>query len=119
MAKEPTKTAADARRRKLASHVSARARLGIACVIGIDGTLAGVVTDGDVRRAVLAHAEPHGLTAAAIMTAGAVTVAPHTLAAEALHLLEARKITAVVVVDEHHRPQGIVHLHDLWKTGLV
>ena len=53
------------------------------------------------------------------MTAGAVTVAPHTLAAEALHLLEARKITAVVVVDEHRRPQGIVHLHDLWKTGLV
>ena len=96
-----------------------RARLGIACVIGIDGTLAGVVTDGDVRRAVLAHAEPHGLTAAAIMTAGAATVAPPTLAAAALHLLEARKITAVVVVDEHHRPQGIVHLHDLWKTGLV
>ena len=96
-----------------------RARLGITCVVGADGTLAGVVTDGDIRRAVMAHLDPRTLTAGAIMTAGPVTVPPHTLAAEALHLLEQRKITAVVVVDEARHPQGIVHLHDLWKTGLV
>jgi Cu+-exporting ATPase len=79
----------------------------------------GVVTDGDIRRAVMAHLDPRALTAATIMTAGPVTVPPHTLAAEALHLLEQRKITALVVVDEAQHPQGIVHLHDLWKTGLV
>lgn len=96
-----------------------RARLGITCVVGADGALAGVVTDGDIRRAVMAHLDPRTLTAGVIMTAGPVTVPPHTLAAEALHLLEQRKITAVVVVDEARHPQGIVHLHDLWKTGLV
>ncbi|MGE0359789.1 MAG: CBS domain-containing protein [Vicinamibacterales bacterium] len=47
-----------------------------------------------------------------------VTVAPDTLAAAALHLLEQRKITAVVVVADG-RPVGVVHLHELWKTGLV
>lgn len=96
-----------------------RARLGITCVVGDDGTLAGVVTDGDIRRAVMAHLDPRALSAGTIMTARPVTVPPHTLAAEALHLLEQRKITAVVVVDEARHPQGIVHLHDLWKTGLV
>ena len=96
-----------------------RGRLGITCVVAADGTLAGVVTDGDIRRAVMAHLDPRTLTAATFMTAGPVTVPPHTLAAEALHLLEQRKITAVVVVDDARRPQGIVHLHDLWKTGLV
>lgn len=96
-----------------------RARLGITCVVHADGSLAGVLTDGDVRRAVAAHPDVLELTAAAIMTPTPVTVPPHTLAAEALHLLEDRKITAVVVVDDARRPAGIVHLHDLWKTGLV
>lgn len=96
-----------------------RARRGITCVTRADGTLAGVVTDGDVRRAVAAHSDVHVLTADAVMSRSPVSVAPHTLAAEALHLLEARQITALVVVDDGHRPIGLVHLHDLWKTGLV
>lgn len=96
-----------------------RARLGITCVVHADGTLAGVVTDGDVRRAVAAYPDVLELTASAIMTASPVTVPPDTLAAEALHLLEERRITAVVVADEARRALGIVHLHDLWKTGLV
>ena len=56
---------------------------------------------------------------AEVMSRTPVTVPPDTLAAEALHLLEQRKITAVVVVDAGGRPIGVVHLHDLWKTGLV
>lgn len=96
-----------------------RARLGITAVTDAGGTLAGVVTDGDVRRAVTVHADLLDLPASAIMTATPVTVPPDTLAAAALRLLEDRKITAVVVVDDARRPQGIVHLHDLWKTGLV
>lgn len=96
-----------------------RARMGITCVIDTAGTLVGVVTDGDVRRAVAGHADVLSLTAADVMSQGPVTVAPDTLAAEALHLLEARKITAVVVVDEARRALGVVHLHDLWRTGLA
>lgn len=96
-----------------------RARRGLTCVTAADGTLAGVVTDGDVRRAVAGTTDVRLLAAADIMSRSPVTVRPETLAAEALHLLEARQITAVVVVDEAHRVLGIVHLHDLWKTGLV
>ena len=96
-----------------------RGRMGITCVVGGDGTLVGVVTDGDVRRALAADTDVLALRAADVMSRAPVTVAPHTLAAEALHLLEGRKITAVVVVDDGGRAAGVVHLHDLWRTGLV
>jgi len=95
-----------------------RGHMGITCVVAPDGRLLGVVTDGDVRRAVAASGDVRGLTAAEVMSPRPVTVAPDTLAAEALHLLEQRKITAVIVVADG-RPVGVVHLHELWKTGLV
>ena len=96
-----------------------RGRMGITCVLRADGALAGVVTDGDIRRALAANTDVLALRAADIMSGAPVTVAPHVLAAEALHLLEGRKITAVVVVDDAGRAMGVVHLHDLWRTGLV
>jgi arabinose-5-phosphate isomerase len=95
-----------------------RGRMGITCVVDGDGRLAGVVTDGDVRRAIARTADVLRLSAADVMSRTPVTVTPDTLAAEALHLLEQKKITAVVVA-EAGRPAGIVHLHELWKTGLV
>jgi len=48
-----------------------------------------------------------------------VTVAPETLATEALHVLEQRKITSIVVVDAANVVQGVVHLHDLWRTQMI
>lgn len=95
-----------------------RGRMGITCVLDGARRLAGVVTDGDVRRAA-ARTDVRGLTARDVMTPSPVTVPPHLLAAEALHLLETRKITAVIVVDEGGAVAGIVHLHDLWRTGLA
>jgi arabinose-5-phosphate isomerase len=53
------------------------------------------------------------------MSRSPVTVGPGTLAAEALHTLEQRRITGVVIVDDGRRALGVVHLHDLWRTGLV
>ncbi len=96
-----------------------RGQRGISCVVESGGRLCGVVTDGDVRRAIASTPDVRELTAGAIMGRTPVTVAPGTLAAEALLLLEQRKITAVVVVDAAHHPVGLVHLHDLWKTGLA
>jgi arabinose-5-phosphate isomerase len=96
-----------------------RGRMGITCVTDDAGRLLGVITDGDVRRAVAAAGDVRGLTAGDIMTARPVTVPPDTLAAEALHLLENRRITAVVVVDADGRATGVVHLHELWRTGLA
>jgi len=54
-----------------------------------------------------------------IMTRRPVTVSPEMLAAEALHTLEERKITSIVVVDSANLVKGVVHLHNLWRTGLV
>lgn len=96
-----------------------RKGLGMTCVIERDGTLAGIITDGDLRRTMFASSDVLSLTAAAVMTRDPVVIGRMTMAAEALNVLERRKITAVVVVDAGRRVEGVVHLHDLWRTELV
>ena len=89
---------------------------GCVAVIGQDGKLLGVVTDGDLRRHMRA-----GLLQAAvdgIMTVSPKTVRPDQLAGEALQLLNSSKITALIVV-EAERPVGIVHFHDLLRAGVA
>jgi arabinose-5-phosphate isomerase len=58
------------------------------------------------------------LTASQVMTRDPVSIPPTTLAAEALNIMERRKITSIVVVDGEDRVAGVVHLHDLWRTQL-
>lgn len=96
-----------------------RKGLGMTCVIDDDHTLAGIITDGDLRRTMAAAPDVLGLQAAAVMTRNPVVVTTTTMAAEALNILERRKITSVVVVDDQRRVAGVVHLHDLWRTELV
>jgi arabinose-5-phosphate isomerase len=93
-----------------------RKGLGMTSVVDGDGRLLGIITDGDLRRKMAAAPDVLGLTAGDVMTAHPVTVARSTLAAEALQLLEQRKITSIVVIDAARRVEGIVHLHDLWDT---
>jgi arabinose-5-phosphate isomerase len=93
--------------------------LGMSCVVDGDGRLAGIITDGDLRRHMAAGTNVRSRSAADIMTRRPVTVSPDTLAAEALHILEQRKITSIVVVDSANLVQGVVHLHHLWRTGMV
>ncbi|HEY3157609.1 MAG TPA: KpsF/GutQ family sugar-phosphate isomerase [Vicinamibacterales bacterium] len=94
--------------------------LGMTCVVDADGRLVGIITDGDLRRHMVNASERSILdrTAADVMTKNPITVGRSTLAVEALRLLEQRKITSIVVVDEDLRVQGVVHLHDLWRTQL-
>jgi arabinose-5-phosphate isomerase len=89
---------------------------GCVAVTGADGRLAGVITDGDLRR----HMRDDLLRAPVdeIMTAAPKTVRPDQLASEALQLLNASKITALIVVDKE-RPVGIVHFHDLLRAGVA
>jgi arabinose-5-phosphate isomerase len=94
-----------------------RKGLGMTCVVE-DDRLVGIITDGDLRRHMTGGSNILERTAADIMTRGPVTVRSDTLAAEALHLLEQRKITSVVVVDGAQHVLGVVHLHDLWHTDL-
>ncbi len=92
-------------------------RFGCVGVTDPAGRLAGIVTDGDLRR----HMEP-GLTerrVSAVMTAGPRTVRAGTLAAEALRIMNERSITTLFVVDAERRPVGILHVHDLLRAGVV
>jgi arabinose-5-phosphate isomerase len=93
-------------------------KLGMACVVDAAGTLAGIVTDGDLRRHMERAAYILERRAGDLMTPEPVSVPPATLAAEALLVMEQRKITSLVVVDEG-RVAGVVHLHDLWRTEMI
>jgi arabinose-5-phosphate isomerase len=88
--------------------------LGMTCVLDGDGRLAGIITDGDLRRKMEVTPDVVSLRARDVMTAHPVTIHADTLAVEALALLERRKITSVVVIDDDRRVEGVVHLHDLW-----
>jgi arabinose-5-phosphate isomerase len=89
----------------------------MACVVD-DGRLVGVITDGDLRRHMLAANNLLDRTAADVMTRNPVTVDRTTLAPEVLNILEQRKITSVVVVDRHQQVEGVVQIHDLWRTEM-
>ena len=93
--------------------------LGMTTVVEDSERLAGIVTDGDLRRLMQKRkGETFELTAGECMTRNPVTIAPDELASAALNLMERRKITSVVVVDSDRRVRGVVHLHDLWTLEL-
>ena len=92
--------------------------LGMTCVTAEDGALLGVITDGDLRRHLSAHRDLMARCAADVMTRDPIRIPLSALAAEALNLLEARRVTSLVVVDGAARVAGVVHLHDLWRTEL-
>ncbi|MEX2089733.1 MAG: KpsF/GutQ family sugar-phosphate isomerase [Bacteroidota bacterium] len=93
-------------------------RLGATCVVNNAGALLGIITDGDLRRLLQRTTDVSGLVAKDAMTANPKTIRKDLLAAVALEEMEAFNITQLVVVDEHQRPVGMVHLHDLVKAGL-
>jgi arabinose-5-phosphate isomerase len=103
----------DTRMRDVIYEMSSKG-LGMTCVVDGDETLAGIITDGDLRRHMDATADIRELRAGDVMTRGPVTIAPDTLALEALGLMERRKITAIPVTSAG-RVAGVVHLHDLWE----
>jgi len=103
-----------------AFHEMSSKKLGMTTVVNGDGTLAGILTDGDLRRLM----EKHGgatlsMTVGQCMNRAPQAVGPQVLASEALTLMEKRKITSVVVIDDSSKVLGVVHLHDLWGLQLV
>ena len=95
-----------------------RKGLGMTCVVEQD-RLVGIITDGDLRRHVSAAVNLLSRTAADVMTRNPVTVDRGMLAVEALHILEQRKLTSLVVVNAARRVEGVLHMHDLWRTQMV
>jgi arabinose-5-phosphate isomerase len=111
---------ADARMRDVIYEMSSKG-LGMTCVIDReDETLLGIITDGDLRRRMERGGEMLGLCAADVMTRNPVSVQRTTLAAEALNIMEQRKITSIVVADgdQTKRVAGVLHLHDLWRMEM-
>ncbi|MEO0607619.1 MAG: KpsF/GutQ family sugar-phosphate isomerase [Pseudomonadota bacterium] len=87
------------------------------CGVIEDGRLTGIITDGDIRRALSGDAAT--LTAADLMTANPRTIQEDGLAAEALSMLSEFKITALFIVNVDHQPVGLLHVHDCLAIGVV
>ena len=101
-------------------HEMSAKGLGMTTVLEADGRLAGILTDGDLRRLMEKHrGTVLEMRAADGMTKSPQTIGPRVLASEALNLMEKKKITSVVVMDETRRVLGVVHLHDLWTLELI
>ena len=96
-----------------------RKGLGMTSVVEKDGRLAGIITDGDLRRKMGVTPNISELTARDVMTPNPVAIPHSTMAVEALAMMEQRKITSIVVIDADRRVEGVVHLHDLWRTEMV
>ncbi len=94
-------------------------RFGISAVVDGDGRLLGAITDGDLRRAWQRDVDLAATRAEDVMTRGPKTIAAGALAARAVAEMEQFQITSLFIVDEKHRPRGLIHLHDLLKAGVV
>jgi arabinose-5-phosphate isomerase len=95
-----------------------RKGLGITTVVE-DGKLAGVISDGDLRRLLQNRKDILSLTAGDCMVTKPKTIAPDEFAMTALHIMEEKKITSLVVTLADGRIEGIIHLHDLWGTQML
>jgi arabinose-5-phosphate isomerase len=95
-----------------------RKGLGMTCVVDEAMHLAGIITDGDLRRHMSAKPSILDRLAADIMTKSPVTIERSVLAVQALKLMEERKITSLPVVEPDRVLAGVVHLHDLWRTEM-
>ena len=93
--------------------------LGMTAVLDSEGGIAGIITDGDLRRLLQGGSLSPDLHAVDFMSPNPAVVDADALATEALRLLEERKITSLLVVDRRQRLQGVLHLHRLWRTEMI
>ncbi len=93
--------------------------LGFTCVVDANGLLAGVYTDGDLRRTLDQHSDLRTLKVDDVMTRPGKRIGPNILAAEAVRVMEDNRITALAVVDDTGKPIGALHMHDLLSSGVI
>jgi len=94
-------------------------RLGATCVVNNEGKLIGIITDGDLRRAMEKFQDLSNLKAKDVMGKNPKSIKPDVLASYAIQLMETYKITQLICIDEENRPIGIIHLHDLVNLGFI
>ncbi len=93
--------------------------LGMTAITTPDGQLQGIFTDGDLRRALDNNLDVHNTSMRDVMTAQCETVRPDQLAAEAVRIMEQRKINALLVVDDNDLLVGALNVHDFFRAGVI
>jgi arabinose-5-phosphate isomerase len=96
-----------------------RKGLGMTVIVDPESRVLGVFTDGDLRRTFDKQSDVHSTPMSAVMTPNCKTIGPRELAAEAVHLMEVHRITALPVTDEQGRLVGALNVHDLFRAGVV
>jgi arabinose-5-phosphate isomerase len=106
---------------KLKDAILVMTSKGLGCVSVVDekGELTGIITDGDLRRILQKYENPLEMKIDTLMTKNPKRITPDTLGINALKLMEENAITMLPVIDEHHHPIGMLHMHDLIRAGIV
>jgi arabinose-5-phosphate isomerase len=94
-------------------------RLGMTAVLGPDGHVAGIYTDGDLRRTLDSGLDPHSTAVSEAMTVGGKCISPDALAVEAMQLMQKHAIQGLLVIDEAGRLVGALNFQDLLRAGVV
>jgi arabinose-5-phosphate isomerase len=93
--------------------------LGMTAVVDADSRLCGIFTDGDLRRIIEQRVDLHNAVINDVMTKGCATISPNILAAEALNIMETKRINGLIVIDDEQRPIGALNTQDLLKAGVL
>lgn len=99
--------------------VMTRSKLAATAVVDAEGRLVGFFSDGDLRRSLVRGEVDLDRPMAELMTPNPKVARPDMMAAKALEILETHKIISLPVVDEAHRPVGMIHMHDITRAGIV
>ncbi|CAG7856895.1 arabinose-5-phosphate isomerase [biofilm metagenome] len=94
-------------------------KLGMTAIVNANNQLIGIFTDGDLRRMLAKNLDVRTTPITEVMTAGCTTIKSESLAAEAMQVMEQKKINALLVVDEQQYVEGALNMHDLIRAGIV
>jgi arabinose-5-phosphate isomerase len=112
------KVSTDSNFQQVIREMSAK-RMGVTTVMGASGKLAGIITDGDLRRLFESKHNLHEIHAADFMTRNPKTIRSGQLATKAVQVMQQHSITTLAVIGTSGKVEGILHLHDLLKAGIV
>ena len=93
--------------------------LGMTAVVDDSGKLAGIFTDGDLRRILDQRFDIHSNSIAEVMTRHCITANSQMLAAEALQIMQQKKINGLIILDDNQMPVGAMNMHDLLRAGVL
>jgi arabinose-5-phosphate isomerase len=94
-------------------------KLGMTAIVDADNRVTGIFTDGDLRRMLGRNLDIHKTAITEVMTSNCAVISADILAAEAMQIMERKKINALIVVDQQHRAIGALNMHDLIRAGIV